>query len=197
LLPTFTFTEHFPCVYPYYNVLPHWQVFSASFPREVIEKKEKEEQDKLTFKAASHRIRQSLLSLMQMHSAKKQSSSFTLPHLCSGTINGRGSFVLGGCSQKRQKRFDKQDCLERVLQNTDRLRSFYEYLQTKKCPELLELYVTTVPVRVLIRHILIFSSHRTSHTDHRTRTTRTLFLFFVLRQLVNRRIVPEFLLETL
>jgi hypothetical protein len=152
LLPTFTFTEPFPCVYPYYNVLPHWQVFSASFPREVIEKKEKEEQDKLTFKAASHRIRQSLLSLMQMHSAKKQSSSFTLPHLCSGTINGRGSFVLGGCSQKRQKRFDKQDCLERVLQNTDRLRSFYEYLQTKKCPELLELYVTTVPVRVLILH---------------------------------------------
>ena len=45
-------------------------------------------------------------------------------------------------------------------------------------------------------HILIFSSHRTSHTG-RTRTTRTLFLFFVLRQLVNRRIVPEFLLETL
>ena len=168
----------------------HWQVFSASFPREVVEKEEQEEKNKLTFKAASYRIRQSLLSLMQMHSAKKQSSSFTLPHLCSGTINGRGSFVLGGCSQKRQKRFEKQDCLERILQNTDRLRSFHEYLQRKKCPELLELYVPTVlfgpsPADLTELDILISPHHLYSVS------------FFVLRQLVNRRIVPEFLLETL
>ena len=85
-------------------------VFSASFPREkqVTNEKNNEIINKPKFKVIAHTITQSLLSLMEIES-RKRSTGLTSKHLCSGTINGRGSFVH---VRDRQSLFENQDCFE-------------------------------------------------------------------------------------
>lgn len=84
-------------------------VFSASFPREkVTNEKNNEIINKPKFKVIAHTITQSLLSLMEIES-RRRSTGLTSKHLCSGTINGRGSFVH---VRDRQSKFENQDCFE-------------------------------------------------------------------------------------
>jgi hypothetical protein len=60
-------------------------------------------------------------------------------HLCSGTVNGRGSFMSESL-RNRQQRFANCDSLERVLQDPIRIRKLFVFLKEKACSELLEFW---------------------------------------------------------
>jgi len=80
------------------------------------------------------KFRSSLLSLLS-----NQSTNKATPHICSGTINGRGSFVRIP-ARERQNKFNSNDSLEHVLQSYSRLRLFYTFLKEKCCSEILEFW---------------------------------------------------------
>ena len=52
------------------------------------------------------------------------------PHLCSGTVNGRGSFLSENIL-KRQQRYASCDSLERVLQDPLRIRKLFIFLKER------------------------------------------------------------------
>ena len=91
--------------------------------------------DGTRFKATANNIRQSLAVLMNARAG----SDSAVPNLCSGTINGRGSFAKEHAVE-RQQRFNRIDCLERVLQDSTRIRRLYHFLKKQQCPELLEFW---------------------------------------------------------
>ena len=91
------------------------------------------------YKSTAHNIRQSLLTLMTTQATATQAVNTNRASLCSGTINGRGSFNVTG-AMDRQRRFSMHDSLENVLQNSKRLLSFFEFLKQKECSELLEFW---------------------------------------------------------
>ena len=88
------------------------------------------------FKTTAHSIRQSLAVLINTRAG---SGSQGMPNLCSGTINGRGSFMTEHAVE-RQLRFQMYDCLERVLQDSTRIRRLYDFMKRQQCPELLEFW---------------------------------------------------------
>ena len=88
------------------------------------------------FKTTAHSIRQSLAVLINTRAG---SGLQGMPNLCSGTINGRGSFMTEHAVE-RQLRFQMYDCLERVLQDSTRIRRLYDFMKRQQCPELLEFW---------------------------------------------------------
>lgn len=85
-------------------------------------------------KINERKFRASLLSLLSNQSTNKAPA-----HICSGTINGRGSFARIP-ARERQSKFNTNDSLEHVLQSYDRLRVFYTFLKEKCCSEILEFW---------------------------------------------------------
>jgi hypothetical protein len=89
------------------------------------------------FKETALNIRQSLIAAMTIQNAQETNSSSS--HLCSGTINGRGSFS-NNHALDRQLKFNMSESLEHVLQNSKRLRNFYTFMSKRLCGELIEFW---------------------------------------------------------
>jgi hypothetical protein len=148
----------------------------------------------LTFKSVAGTVRQSLISLMTSRQSNGSVvSTGGLPHLCSGTINGRGSFMNTPATQ-RQRRYCDRDSLERVLQNSTRIRQLYGFMQSEHCPELLEFWSIVElyqnlywkPFKLLGINFDIEVKKKKCRTSETTETTETTETSEILPQTKNK-----------